>query len=103
MCKLSSQQYMKQLFPRIYHELKDQNLSCLDDFHVEWNRISIEGTRSELAKYMLQRMCDAVAEGLRIQCEHASSFFGEQFNERATVVSEMSDVWNTAVTYFRNT
>ena len=55
---------MKQLLSRFYHELKDQNFSCIDDFHVEWNRISIEEPRSELAKYMLQKMCDAAAKGL---------------------------------------
>ena len=59
MCELSSQKDIKQLLPRFYHELKDQNLSFLDDFHVEWNRISMEEPRPELAKHMLQKMCDA--------------------------------------------
>ena len=77
MCELSSQKDMKQLLPRFYHELKDQNHSCLDDFHVEWNRISIEEPRSELAKYMLQKMCDVAAERLRIQCGREYDFFGE--------------------------
>ena len=39
MCEMSSQKDMKQLRSRFYHELKDLNLSCLNDFHVEWNRI----------------------------------------------------------------
>ena len=91
MCELSSQKHMKQLLPRFYHELKDQNLGCLDNFHVEWNRIFIEEPRSELAKYLLQKMCDAAAEGLRIQRGREYGFFGEQFNKRETIVSEMSD------------
>ena len=40
---------------------------------------------------MLQKMCDAPAEGLGIQHGRENGFFGEQFNERATIVSEMSD------------
>ena len=91
MCELSSQKHVKQLLPRFYHELKEQNLSCLDDFQVELNRISIEEPISELAKYMFQKVCDAAADGLRIQRGHEYGFFGEKFNERATIVSEMSD------------
>ena len=91
MCELSSQKDMKQLLPPFYHALKDQNLSCLDDFNVEWNRISIEEPRSEVAKYMVQKMCDSAAEGLRIQRGREYGLFREQFNERATIVSEMSD------------
>ena len=34
-CELSSEKNMKQLLPRFYHELKDQNLGCPDDFHVK--------------------------------------------------------------------
>ena len=37
------------------------------------------------------KICDAAAEGLQIQHRHEYGFFGEQFNERATIVSEMSD------------
>ena len=36
-------------------------------------------------------MCDAAAEGLRIQRGREYGFFGKQFNERVTIVSEMSD------------
>ena len=36
-------------------------------------------------------MCETAAEGLRIQRGRQFGFFGEQFNERATIVSEMSD------------
>ena len=36
-------------------------------------------------------MCEAVAEGMRIQRGRQYGFFGEQFNERATIVSEMFD------------
>ena len=70
--------------------MKDQNLSRLDDFHVDWNRISIEEPRLELAKYVLQKMCDVAVEGLWIQRGNEYGFFGDQFNERATIVSEMS-------------
>ena len=91
MCEMSSEKDMKQLLPRFYHELKDQNPSCFDDFHVEWNQISIKEPRSDLAKCILQKMCDPAAEGLRIQHGHEYGFFGEQFNERTSIVSEMSD------------
>ena len=40
---------------------------------------------------MLQKRWDAAAEGLRIQRGREYGFFREQFNERATIVSEMSD------------
>ena len=40
---------------------------------------------------MLQKMCDAAAEGLLIQGGREYGFFGEQFNERTTIVSEMHD------------
>ena len=46
---------------------------------------------SEPAKYMFQKVCDAAAYGLRIQRGREYGFFGEKFNERATIVSEMSD------------
>ena len=42
------QKDIKQLLPRSYHELKDQNFICHDNFRVKWNRISIEKPRSEL-------------------------------------------------------
>ena len=91
MCELSSEKDMKQLLSRFYHELKDQNPSCFDDFYVEWNQISIKEPRSDLAKCILQKMCNPAAEGLRIQHGHGYGFFGEQFNERTSIVSEMSD------------
>ena len=40
---------------------------------------------------MSQKICDAAAEGLRIQRGREYGFFGEQFNERATTVSGISD------------
>ena len=40
---------------------------------------------------MFQKVCDAAADGLRIQRGREYGFFGEKFNERATIVSEMSD------------
>ena len=40
---------------------------------------------------MLKRICDAAAESLRIQRGREYGFFSEQFNERANIVSEMSD------------
>ena len=82
---------MKQFLPRSYHELKEQNFICHDNFHFKWNRKSIEEPSLELAKYMLQKMCDAAAEGLQIQHGHEYGFIGEEFNETATIVSKMSD------------
>ena len=40
---------------------------------------------------MLQKMYDAAAKGLRIHCGREYGFFGEQFNKRVTIVSEMYD------------
>ena len=40
---------------------------------------------------MLQKMCDAAAEGRWIYRGREYGFFNEQFNERATIVSEMLD------------
>ena len=84
------------MLSHFYDELQNQNLSCLNYFHVEWNRISIGELRSEKHLYkkiseICYKKCDTAAEGRRIQRGREYGFFNEQFNERATIVSEMLD------------
>ena len=46
---------------------------------------------------MLQKISCAAAEGLRIQRGRNYGFFGEQINERATIVSERPDDYVTLI------
>ena len=90
-CELSSQKDMKQLLPVLYKDLKGGNLNCLSDYHVVWNRINIEKPDSDLGTYILENMCIQAAEGLRIQRGREYGFYGEEFTDRATNVSQVPD------------
>ena len=91
MCEMSSQKEMKKLLPPFYQNLKERNVDCLKDFHVDWNRVAVDKPSSDLGRNIMDRMCVAAAEGLRIQRGREYGFFGAEFTERATDISQLPD------------
>ena len=91
MCEISTQREMKTLLPKLYKDLKNSNIDCLNDFLVQWNRIKADEPTSPLGQLIIDRMCKASAEGLRIQRGREYGFFGEEFTPRATIVAHLPD------------
>ena len=92
MVERSSQKDLKKHLPKLYNDLKQHNLNCLSDWHVEWKRVKISIPESDLGKLIITRMCDAVAEGLRLQRGREYGFYNEDFTPRAAIISEMQDI-----------
>ena len=92
MVERSSQKDLKKHLPKLYNDLKQHNLNCLSDWHVEWKRVKISIPESDLGKLIITRMCDAVAEGLRLQRGREYGFYNEDFTPRAAIISEMQDM-----------
>ena len=76
---MSAQKDMKKLLPPFYQNLKEKNVDCLSDFHMDWNRIGVDKPSSDLGTHIINRMCEAAAEGVTIQRGREYGFFGEEF------------------------
>ena len=92
MVEKSSQKDLKKKSAELYNDLKQHNLDCLSDWHVEWKRVKISSPESDLGKLIIGRMCDAVAEGLRLQRGREYGFYNEDFTPRAAIISEIQDM-----------
>ena len=92
MVEKSSQKDLKKHLPKLYNDLKEHKLDCLIDWHVQWKRMKISAPESDLGKLIIGRMCDAVAEGLRLQRGREYGFYNEDFTPRAANINEIEDM-----------
>ena len=76
----------------LYNDLKEHKLDCLIDWHVQWKRMKISAPETDLGKLIIGRMCDAVAEGLRLQRGREYGFYNEDFTPRAANINEIEDM-----------
>ena len=91
MVENSSQKDLKKHLPKLYNDLKQKRLNCLSEWHVEWKRMKINSPESDLGKLIIDRMCDSVAEGLRLQRGREYGFYNEDFTPRAAIIPEIPD------------
>ena len=67
MVAMSSQRDLKQRLPKLYNDLKEKNIDCLSDYHVEWKRVKVPKPETNLESYIFLQMVDGAAEGLKLE------------------------------------
>ena len=91
MVAMSSQRDLKQRLPKLFNDLKEKNIDCLADYHVEWKRVKVPKPETNLESYIFLQMVDGAAEGLKLQRGREYGFSDTHLKSRAAMVCVMTD------------
>ena len=86
----SSQGELLIILPQLYNDLQNKKTDTLKDFIVNIHGVSIPQPTSDLAKKIIDMMCEAAAEGIKLQCGREYGFSESGEVPRATVLSSLS-------------
>lgn len=86
----SDQNELCRTLPILYQGLLKGELNTLKDFHVEWAHVAMKNLApsSALDKHLMEKMCHASAEGIKMQCGR-EYFPDDEGKPRATQLHKM--------------
>ena len=91
MVEKCSQSDLVGILPTLYNELCQGNLLTLQEYVVNMRGVIVQKPDDELSSYILGKMCEAAADGIKLQCGREYGFADAHQMLRATDISSMAE------------
>ena len=92
MVEKSTQSDFVRILPSLYDELRQGKLSTLQAYVVNVRGIRIKKNSDALSHCILERMCEAAPDGIKLQCGREYGFADANKTLRASDISTMTDL-----------
>ena len=73
----STQDTLLKILPKLYEDLKNNNINTLEDFRVKYSRIVVEDLTEPLQLLILEKLCSHAADAVLRQCGREYGFAGD--------------------------
>lgn len=85
-----SQKELCEIFPKLYHDLKNGLTTTLKKYAVSYRHIKITAPNTELDKTLIKLFCEHAADAVKLQCGREYGF-SENLQPRGTELHKLSD------------
>ena len=77
-----SQKELCEIFPKLYHDLKNGLTTTLKKYAVSYRHIKITAPNTELDKTLIKLFCEHAADAVKLQCGREYVFFRKSATQR---------------------